>query len=80
MRIKTIKSIGHKLRILRDIEDLTQKEASSGIGIQLKTLRRYEKHDVGQGQISIWTKIAKFYGLSLDELYAPIIDVAVSRE
>jgi len=80
MRIKTVKNIGHKLRILRDIEDLTQEEASKGIGIQLKTLRRYEKHNVGQGQISIWTKIAKFYGLSLDELYTLAMDVAVSRE
>ncbi len=80
MRIKTLNDIGHKLRVLREIESLTQLEASIGIGVQIKTLRRYEKYNTGQGQISIWQKFAKFYGLSQDELFAMRIDTAVSSE
>ncbi|HHY26425.1 MAG TPA: helix-turn-helix transcriptional regulator [Desulfitobacterium dehalogenans] len=53
---------------LRELHGLSLSEASREIGIDSKTLKKYEL-DPGRMRVSAIFKIARFYGVSVDCIY-----------
>lgn len=59
--------LGERLRILRKELNLTQEDASKGVGVSLNSYRRYEC-DEREPTAPILVKMAQFYNVSLDYL------------
>ena len=62
------KTIGKKLRELRQAEGLTQQELSKRIGVSRVNYTRYET-DASRPDYETLIKIADFYDVSLDEIF-----------
>lgn len=59
--------LAHNLKILREQKDLLQKEVANAVNVHPSNYSKMEKGE-REVSISVADKLAKFYGISLDEL------------
>lgn len=62
-----IMDLAHNLKILREQKGLLQKEVANAVNVHPSNYSKMEKGE-REVSISVADKLAKFYGISLDEL------------
>lgn len=65
---KGIMTLGARLRQLRDASGATGDDVCRACGIDRGTLSRYENDNVNTPNFEIIKRLARLYGVSLDEL------------
>lgn len=67
---KAAKRAGRRLRILRKQRNLSVTEVGEATGIDRSNVARYER-GVGETALRRYELLAKFYGVTLADLFAP---------
>ncbi|WP_257535873.1 helix-turn-helix domain-containing protein [Mesobacillus foraminis] len=60
-------NIGNKLRMLRFMKNLTQKEVADALNMKVATISRIE-NNIGEHRMSTIKKLVDFFGVTLEEL------------
>lgn len=72
-------SLGKTIRTLRKAKGVTQEEVAAKLGITYQSVSKWE-NEVAQPDITLLPELARFFGITLDELFGYKLDALTNKE
>ncbi len=69
MKDDFLKDVGHRIKLIRKVLDLRQKDFADSIGLSFSYLSEIEKGTKSKPQVNVFYKISEAYNVSLDYLF-----------
>ncbi len=72
-------SLGKTIKTLRKAKGVTQEEVAAKLGITYQSVSKWE-NEVAQPDITLLPELARFFGITLDELFGYKLDALTNKE